>query len=47
MTRQAASEHSPERIGYENARRSGDRSTALVSVAALWFSLYSLWDTSL
>jgi hypothetical protein len=47
MTRQAASEHSPERIVYENARHSGDRITAIVSVAALLFSLYSLWDTSL
>ena len=47
MTRQAASEHSPERIVYENARHSGDRVTALVSIAALLFSLYSLWDTSL
>ena len=47
MTIQAAREQSPERIVYENARRSGDRITALVSVAALLFSLYSLWDTSL
>ncbi|MFM9846530.1 MAG: hypothetical protein ACKVP3_05160 [Hyphomicrobiaceae bacterium] len=47
MTRQVASEQSPERIVYENVRHSGDRITALVSMSALLFSLYSLWDTSL
>ena len=47
MTTQAAREQSPERIVYENARHSGDRITALVSIAALLFSAYSLWDTSL
>jgi hypothetical protein len=47
MTKPIAGEHSPEKIVYENARKSGDRVTALVSVAALLFSLYSLWDTSL
>ena len=47
MTTQAAREQSPVRIVYENARHSGDRITALVSIAALLFSAYSLWDTSL